>query len=399
MKLKELAEIVMGQSPPSSSYNGNGQGLPFYQGKTDFGFIHPTPRAYCTDPKKIANCNDILLSVRAPVGPVNIAKEKSCIGRGLSAIRAKHINYKFLYFNLIFQKEYIESLGTGSTFQAINKAQIEDLEISEFNPSEQRKIAYILSTIQSAIEKQEELIRVTTELKKALMHKLFTEGLRGEKQKMTEIGPVPESWEVVEINQMYVFTKKPNGLNISKVPYVPFIPMELIPLDKLKITEYIEKKGNEIRSGTYVENGDLLLAKITPSFENGKQGILEIEQKLGYATTEVIPIKEIPYISDKYFLFYYLLKDDIRGTLAGKMEGSTGRQRLSKSVLGETLIPKPNLKEQQEISNILKALDRKIILSKRKINSLDELFKNLLNQLMTGQIRVDEIRVGECLGR
>ncbi len=85
----EIASITMGQSPPSSTYNFNNEGLPFFQGKADFGEVHPTPRVWCTAPNKIAEPGDILLSVRAPVGPTNIANDQCCIGRGLAAVRGE----------------------------------------------------------------------------------------------------------------------------------------------------------------------------------------------------------------------------------------------------------------------------------------------------------------------
>src|SRR5256714_15402583 len=87
--LSTVAQINMGQSPPSSSYNLRGQGLPFYQGKADFGDLHPNVRVFCTEPLKVADAGDILISVRAPVGPTNINLEKSCIGRGLAALRCQ----------------------------------------------------------------------------------------------------------------------------------------------------------------------------------------------------------------------------------------------------------------------------------------------------------------------
>src|SRR3989337_815218 len=86
-RLGEVSEIILGQSPPSSTYNKNGNGLPFYQGKLEFGNIYPTPQKWCTAPKKIAEKEDVLISVRAPVGPTNISPERCCIGRGLAAIR------------------------------------------------------------------------------------------------------------------------------------------------------------------------------------------------------------------------------------------------------------------------------------------------------------------------
>ena len=77
----EVAEIIMGQSPPSSTYNERGEGLPFFQGKAEFGELYPTPIKYCTSPTRIAEAGDVLIPVRAPVGNINLAKEKSGIGR------------------------------------------------------------------------------------------------------------------------------------------------------------------------------------------------------------------------------------------------------------------------------------------------------------------------------
>lgn len=107
--LSDVAELVMGQSPPSSSYNDSGLGLPFYQGKTDFGVTYPTPRIYCREPKKLAEAGDILISVRAPVGATNLCQSQSCIGRGIAAIRAKEIDRDFLYFYLKKIESYIDS--------------------------------------------------------------------------------------------------------------------------------------------------------------------------------------------------------------------------------------------------------------------------------------------------
>lgn len=128
-KLGEICEVVMGQSPSSAYYNVEKNGLPFYQGKAEFGDIYPTPRKWCTKPLKIAEENDILISVRAPVGPVNICKETSCIGRGLAAIRYPfRDSHKFIFYYLRSIESKISKIGTGSTFSAISKSQIPNLK-------------------------------------------------------------------------------------------------------------------------------------------------------------------------------------------------------------------------------------------------------------------------------
>src|SRR6266567_6608759 len=131
-----------------------------------------------------------------------------------------------------------------------------------------------------------------------------------------------QKWRIVPLNKAFKFTKKPRELQYSTYVRIPFVPMEFVPIGHMFFEKYILKEYDDISSGTYFEPGDILLAKITPSFENGKQGIIEnLPTPFGIATTEVIPIKEIEGISDKYFLFYYLLRHDIRSVLASKMEG------------------------------------------------------------------------------
>lgn len=126
VKLREIAEINMGQSPSSDSYNKEKEGLPFFQGKADFGKTYPSARIWCNTPIKIAEKNDILMSVRAPVGDLNIANEKSCIGRGLVGIRAieNKCYYRYLYYFLKSKYNEFNQKSTGSTFKAINKENI-----------------------------------------------------------------------------------------------------------------------------------------------------------------------------------------------------------------------------------------------------------------------------------
>lgn len=287
-------------------------------------------------------------------------------------------NTKFYYYALLSLN--IPNRGYNRHFTILKEKFIPKPPLPE-----QQKIAAVLSTVQRAIELQNELIERTTELKKSMMHKLFTEGVKGESQKETEIGMVPESWEVVEFSEMVIYTSKPRNLSVEYP--VLFIPMELLSDRVIYITK--TEIRDRVSSGTFVFNGDLLLAKITPSFENGKQGIVKVDAEYSYATTEVIAFKEKDRVSDKLFLFYWLKKNDVRNDLAGKMEGSTGRQRLNKPVLDKKLIPKPSCEEQIEIARILYSIDNKIEQHCVKKSKLEELFRTLLHQLMTAHMRVD----------
>ena len=169
---------------------------------------------------------------------------------------------------------------------------------------------------------------------------------------MSKMNPMdlPLNWRIVRFAEVTTFTKKPKSLRYSEYNEVPFVPMNLIPIAKLYSKEFNLKSTDELSSGTYFEPGDILLAKITPSFENGKQCIIQkLPTPFGIATTEVIPIREVKGVSDKFYLFYYLLVPDVRALLTGKMQGTTGRLRLGAKALAELEIPLPPLAEQSRI--------------------------------------------------
>ncbi len=251
---------------------------------------------------------------------------------------------------------------------------------------EQRAIAHILHTIQEAKFTRQREIELERERKAALMDFLFSHGTKDEPRKQTEIGEIPESWEVMRLLDTVIFTKKPKDLRYSEYKEIPFVPMELIPIAKHYSEDFILKTNDELKSGTYFELGDILLAKITPSFENGKQCIFKnLPTPFGIATTEVIPIREVEGVSDISFLFYYLLLPTVRTSLAGKMQGTTGRQRLNKEALVNLEIPLPPLTEQHTIANIFRAIDDKTAALEREIELIDELFHAMLDELMTGQ--------------
>lgn len=139
--LNEVAEVILGQSPSSSTYNGDGEGFPFYQGKADFGEMYPSPRVWCTEPKKVAEKGDVLISVRAPVGPTNLAPDRSCIGRGLAAVRPLgSIEPIFILYMLRAYEEELASKGTGSTFTAISGDTLRRFPVPIPPLAEQRRI-------------------------------------------------------------------------------------------------------------------------------------------------------------------------------------------------------------------------------------------------------------------
>lgn len=179
----------MGQSPSSDSYNTEGEGMPFFQGKSDFGKVNPKIRMYCKSPKKLAHKNDILLSVRAPVGDVNIAEGTCCIGRGLAAISGqKEKSYsKYIYYYLLWKKKELENIGVGSTFKAIGKKDIEKILIPLPPLDIQKKIATALDTANALIEKRKEQIEKLDLLIKSQFIEMFGDPVTNPKGWETDV--------------------------------------------------------------------------------------------------------------------------------------------------------------------------------------------------------------------
>lgn len=207
--------------------------------------------------------------------------------------------------------------------------------------------------------------------------------------KMTELGPLPEEWEVVRLET--VATIGNTKTNLPPQAVIPFIPMSYIPDDYLYITSWELHKPEEIRSGVIVRNGDLLLAKITPCLENGKQGIVKnLPGGWGYATTEVFPIRTLESMLLD-FLAFYLKRPEVREVLASKMEGTTGRRRLPKSVVKGLIVPFPPLPEQQAIAHVLRTVQQAKEATERVIQAMRELKKSLMRYLFTyGPVPIEE---------
>lgn len=171
---EKITDMVMGQSPPSSTYNYQHEGLPFLQGNAEFGRTYPTPLKHTTTPLKIAEKEDILISVRAPVGDINLAPFKLCMGRGLAAIRFKKDYNLFYFYWFQKMKSFIENIGKGSTFKAITKDDLENLKIPLPSLPEQQKISLILSTVDKKLELERKRKEQFERIKRGLMNDLLT---------------------------------------------------------------------------------------------------------------------------------------------------------------------------------------------------------------------------------
>ena len=203
----------------------------------------------------------------------------------------------------------------------------------------------------------------------------------------TPLGEIPREWRIVRLREVAEIrgSKKIPG----SIKRVAFIPMEAIP-DNGVFTGYEIRDVDEVKSYVYCEPGDILLAKITPSFENGKQGIVpeDIPVKFALATTEVYPIKCNSV--DKLFLFYLLKYPPIRNKLVSLMRGTTGRRRVPREALEDTLLPYPSIREQRGISQILSTIDEAIEGVDESVARLERLKRALMRELLTGRVRVRE---------
>ena len=181
--LKEVCAINMGQSPDSNSYNEVEEGLPFFQGNADFGERYPIARKWCTAPNKIALAEDILISVRAPIGAINFAYEECCIGRGLAALTPdkSKIVPDFLFWFLKHINVELNDKGTGSTFKAIGRNAIEEIKLPNIPLKTQQEISIILGKIHSVIQMRKQEMCKLDDLIKARFIELFGDVVHNDK--------------------------------------------------------------------------------------------------------------------------------------------------------------------------------------------------------------------------
>ena len=191
MLLKECCTIIAGQSPESKFYNTEGIGIPFFQGKADFGEVYPTIRVYCSQPTKIAEKDDILLSVRAPVGPTNLSPGRVCIGRGLTAIRPSEIlNLKYLLHYFRYFEAQLQQKGTGTTFKAITQDVVRNLEIPIPSLEEQERIVARIEELFSELDNGVETLRKTKQQLAVYRQAVLKESFNTESATTVEVSEI-----------------------------------------------------------------------------------------------------------------------------------------------------------------------------------------------------------------
>lgn len=390
LAVSQVAEIILGQSPPSSTYNDEGIGLPFFQGKAEFGLRYPTVVKWCDDPQRISEKNDILMSVRAPVGDVNISPYTCCIGRGLAAIRAGELTTTlFLYFMFFHAQSRLEREGTGSTFKSINKSILTNFPIPLPPLAEQRRIAAVLNVLQDEIAAQADIIREMREFKRSTMERLFTYGVGDApvETKMTEIGEIPIHWDVDDIGERCDL-KSGNTPKRSNDDYwdggtIPWVKTGEIDYKVITFTEeHITEQALAETSLKLLPPNTLLLAMYGQGITRGKVGILGIDATINQACLAIMPKDET--VSTEY-LFHYLSHAYLR--LRGHSHG-TQQANLSGRIVASIPIAIPPENEQKTIVELLDDINEKIAAEEDRKAAMQAFFRSALDQLMTGQIRL-----------
>ncbi|MEF8748143.1 MAG: restriction endonuclease subunit S [Candidatus Accumulibacter propinquus] len=318
-------------------------------------------------------------------------------GMNLLLIRANPEVFEAEFLNRVFQ--YYRDIGVFISIcsrsvnqSSINQAKLKAVEVPLPPLPEQKKIAHILSTVQRAIEAQERIIQTTTELKKALMHKLFTEGLRNEPQKQTEIGRMPESWEVVELGSL---AKVGNGSTPKRANEAYWEGGTIPWLNSTKIHDRFITEADQFVTPQAVKECHLpkvapnsLLIAITGQGKTlGNSAITRIEtcinQHLAYAkfhSAKIIPDFVLWFMQTRY--------DYLRAIAHG---GGSTKGALTCGFLKAHPIPVPSRAEQEEIATTFQTLEDKQHFAVRKQAALQDLFRSLLHQLMTAKTRVQEL--------
>lgn len=193
--------------------------------------------------------------------------------------------------------------------------------------------------------------------------------------------PSDRCW--IRLGEAYEVSRKPRGLSIPAL--VPFSPMELVPEGGVPDLAFEMRPVEKLTSGTYFRRGDVLVAKITPSFENGKRALTtNFPYPFGYATTEVIPLRPLA-VRDPRFLFYYLLHPDVCAFVAEKMEGATGRQRVPEHVLLD--LPFPDVPDESRIAGALELVQHAVAAETSSLANVSKLKSAAMRELFTRGLR------------
>ena len=352
--LKDVCTINMGQSPESSSYNEIGDGIPFFQGNADFGERYPITRVWCNKPTKVAKAEDILISVRAPIGAMNYAKEKCCIGRGVAALtpNEEKVSSEFIFWLLKGKNNELNQKGTGSTFKAIGRKVLEEIQVPEINLELQRKYASNLERIYSIIQDRQRQLEQLDKLVRARFVEMFGDvKINQHNYKKVKIKQVLKSCEAGWSGNGTQRVKKDDEIAVLKVSAVTkgyFIPEECKVLDDQEnIKKYVTP-----------EKGDLLFSRANTREMVGATAIVREDYP-----TLILPDKlwKIRFNDSAkvFYMKYVLSSKSIRNEFSAYSTGTSGSMfNVSMDKFKEIESPIAPIELQNQFADFVQAIDK-----------------------------------------
>ena len=373
--LGEACMVVMGQSPPGTSYNTSGDGLPFFQGKTDFGEIHPKVRIFCSQPSRIAEAGDILMSVRAPVGPTNLAKEKCCIGRGLAALRTGiRLDTSFLLYFLRHHEPRLASQGQGSTFDAINRDDLEDIEIPLPDLSEQRRITARLEQADRLRRTRRYALELTDTFLPAAFLRLFGDPIKN-----------PLGLPVAELGDfLSVVTSGSRGWAEYYVPEgARFIRSLDVRMNNIsdKDAAFVDPPHGAEADRTRVTTGDVLLT-ITGS-RIGRVAPVPERLNNAYISQHVAILRLKAGLLSEFLSMFLSLDTGGQRQIARVQYGQT-KPGLNLDQIRAFRVPVPPLTRQTQFLEQAKRVERLRAVQREALRQAEHLFASLLQRAFSG---------------
>ncbi|MBP1908451.1 restriction endonuclease subunit S [Methanolobus bombayensis] len=359
-KLSDAAKIIMGQSPPGTSYNQKGDGEPFLQGKAEFGEISPNNIQYTTEPKKMAPMGSVLISVRAPVGDVNVSNMDYCIGRGLASISLCNGDNLFLYYLLQYLKPELENNSTGSTFKSISKSHLSNLVIPIPPLDVQQeiviKIHNQIEEIKRIKERVEGNLKAASDLNNAYLKGIFEE-------------VITQNYPVIKLKKLTSKIGSGSTPRGGKSVYldegIPFVRSMNVHFNSFKKEglAHVSKEIDASMKNTRVRKDDVLLNITGASI--GRVCVVPDEMCPANVNQHVSIIRTNKDLIPQY-LSYYISNPNCQKFIMASESGAT-RQALTKTKIENFDIPLPPFETQQQIVE--------------QLNEINELSKILMNQI------------------
>ncbi len=340
---------------------------------------------------------DILVSWSASLGTFRWNRGDAWLNQHIfkATPNLKNVTDDFFFWVMAHAIHRIASNARGSTMKHVTGKEFSNSQVALPPFPEQKKIAHILSTVQRAIEAQERIIQTTTELKKTLMHKLFIEGLRNEPQKQTEIGLVPESWEVTTIEEHCISSAF--GPRFSSALYSPkgnILTLRTTDMEDDGRIDYDTAPKARIEYSKfekhYLREGDVVISR---SGTCGIAGVFEGNTMPVLPGAFLIRLRMKPSVQPA-FLRHYINSPVGRPRVLQLAQGAI-QKNISGTHLRGLAIPLPPLPEQATIGSTMKTIDRKLENHRGKHKTAQDLFRTLLHELMTAKIRVHDLNFQE----